>query len=248
MTAFNSKSLVLTNSFKVTSADTDMFARIRLGALVNLLIQSAINSADNLGFGFGGLKQQHLFWVLSRLSIEIKRPLKWYEPVLVETWPKDVEKILYIRDFIVRDAQNQIVANATSGWLAIDLISKRPKTIDGLDAEIFSILKEKHALNRLPEKVMPIKEGEKFDYKSSYFDIDMNKHATSTRYIDWMMDTFPIVFHENNYPKKLHINYNKETLPGESVSLIKQGNGKEFTFTGLNTQSNTNAYKGKIVF
>lgn len=248
MNKLSNSKLSLINPFKITSADVDMFARIRLGALVNLLIQSAINSADQLGFGFGGLKQQHLFWVLSRLTLEIDRPLKWYEEVTVETWPKDVEKILYVRDYLIRDANLDIVARATSGWLAIDLETKRPKVIDGLDAEIFSHLKEKHAIENLPEKVMPIKDGESHEFKSSYFDIDLNKHTTSSRYVDWMMDTFPIDFHETNYPKKLIINYNKETMPGESVTLMKNQNQNEVVFQGINNQSGTNAYRGKIKF
>ena len=80
-----------------------MFARIRAGAMVNLLIQSAINSAESLGFGFAELREQKLFWVLSRLTVEIYHPLKWNEEAEVETWPKSVEGLLYTRDYIVRD-------------------------------------------------------------------------------------------------------------------------------------------------
>ena len=96
MNELTESNLTTLSHFKITSADTDMHARIRLGSLVNLLIQSAIDSADKLGFGYGGIRHQNLFWVLSRLTLEIYRPLKWYESVEVETWPKDVERILYL--------------------------------------------------------------------------------------------------------------------------------------------------------
>ncbi|MGE4289591.1 MAG: acyl-[acyl-carrier-protein] thioesterase [Salinivirgaceae bacterium] len=249
MNKLSTANLTLINPFKITSADVDMFSRIRLGALVNLLIQSAINSADQLGFGFGGIKQQHLFWVLSRLHIEIDRPLLWYEAVSVETWPKNVEKILYLRDFIIRDKDQQVVARATSGWLAIDLETKRPKIIEGLDAELFSRLKDKHGISSLPEKIFPVKEGEAFDFKATYFDIDLNKHVTSSRYVDWMMDTFPLDFHQNHYPKKLLINYNKETLPGEQLKLIRHENEPgSFQFEGINRQSNSGAYRSQLIF
>jgi len=243
-----SDKLKLYNNFKISSADTDMFSRLRVGSLVNLLIQSAINSADQLGFGFGGLRQQHLFWVLSRMHVKITRPLKWYEEVTVETWPKNVEKLLYIRDYIIRDKTGKEVAKATSAWLAIDLESKRPKKIDGLDAEIFTSLKEKQAISHMPERLSPIDSGESFEFKTTYFDIDLNKHVTSTRYIDWMMDTFSLDFHEKNYPKELVINYNKETMPDEKLKLLKVHNGSSFQFEGLNINSNTNAYRGKLIF
>lgn len=128
-----SNHLITTVGFEVSSADTDMFARLRLSAMANMLIQSAINSADILGFGFNGLREHNLFWVLSRLVIEIQKPLMWYDKQWVETWPKDLERILYLRDFLIRDGKDNVVAKATSGWLAIDLKSKRPKQIEGIN-------------------------------------------------------------------------------------------------------------------
>jgi hypothetical protein len=49
MINISEEALVTTIQSRVSSAETDMNARIRLGALVNLLIQSAISSADALG-------------------------------------------------------------------------------------------------------------------------------------------------------------------------------------------------------
>jgi medium-chain acyl-[acyl-carrier-protein] hydrolase len=241
--------LINVSKFRITSADTDMETRLRLGSLVNLLIQSAIHSADSLGFGSDGIRQRQLYWVLSRLTVEIYRPLQWYNEVEVETWPKDIERILYLRDYIVRDAQQQVVVRATSGWLAIDLETKRPKKIDDLHAEIFTSLKDKHGIEELPEKLSPITEGDVFEITSRYFDIDPNKHVTSTRYIDWMMDAVPLEVHRSGYPKKLSVNYLKETMPGETIKLIRQqGIDGQFFFEGINVSNNTNAFRGRIEF
>ncbi len=57
----SSNNLISVSEFNITSAETDIEARLRPGALVNLLVQSAINSADSLGFGFGGIRSQNHF-------------------------------------------------------------------------------------------------------------------------------------------------------------------------------------------
>ena len=249
MKDLSDKSLTLKTNFSVTSADTDMFSRIRLGGFVNFLIQSAIQSADDLGFGFGGIRKQQLFWVLSRLTLQIDRPLKWYEEVEVETWPKNVERIIYLRDFLIRDKSKNIVAKATSGWLAVDMNTKRPKRIEGVEADFFTHLRDKHAIEDSPEKLKPVDEGEHFEIQSSFYDIDLNKHVTSTRYVDWMMDTFSIDFHENNYPRKLSINYLKETKPKEKILLTRKKKGEKlFAFDGVNTGAATDAFRGLIEF
>jgi acyl-ACP thioesterase len=246
---FAGKELTFFLPYKVTSADTDMQARLRLGSLINFLIQGAISSADSLGFSFEELRNRKLFWVLSRLTVEIYKPLNWYQTGEVETWPKDLDKILYLRDYVVRDQENQIIAKATSGWLAIDVDTKRPKTIEGIHAALFNQLREKHGLNQTPEKLLPVKEGKTFEVKTGYFDIDLNKHVTSTRYIDWMMDTFSIEFNENNYPKKLSINFLKETMPSETIPITRSSlDNKTFNFEGFNKTSNTFAFRGCIEF
>ena len=241
--------LILSMPYKVTSADTDMNSRIRLGALANLLIQSAVNSADTLEAGFGGLRQQKLFWVLSRMTIEINKMPAWYQSGEIETWPKDVKKILYLRDFIVRGQEHEIIAKATSGWLAVDVDTKTPRTFQGGQSSFFDKLKDRHALSYSPEKLFPVGGGEIKEIKTTYFDIDVNAHVTSSRYLDWMMDTFPVEFHQQHVPVKVSINYLNETRLGETIKLSKNTtDGKIFVFEGFNNEKEKISFRGKIEF
>ncbi len=246
---FSPPELVLGYTFNVTTADCDMNARLRPGGLVNYLVLSAINSADTLGFGYAGLRGQQLFWVLSRMTVEIYKPLKWYDKAVVETWPKDVNGLLYLRDFIVKNQQDEIVAKCTSGWLAIDIQSKRPRKVEEKFSYIFDRMKEKHALEQLPEKLGPITEGETFEVKSTWYDLDVNKHVTSSRYIDWMIDTLPIDFLMSHYPTRLSINYLKETMWGENISLAGSSpDENQFLFEGINRDNASLKFRGRIDF
>jgi medium-chain acyl-[acyl-carrier-protein] hydrolase len=244
-----SEKLKSVSEYRVTSADTDMYRCIRPGAYSNILIQAAIDSADILGFGFGGLENQNLFWVLSRLTVDIKRPLNWYETVKTETWPKDIDRLLYIRDFIVTDSDNNTAARATSGWLAVDLETRRPRKVEGAAADYFVHLKDTHALKEPPERLPRVDDGEVTEIKTSYYDIDLNRHVTATRYIDWMLDTFSPDFHEKNYPSRLSINYLRETLPGEKIRLFRKKTSEgSFLFQGNNVNTDTASFRGRIDF
>jgi acyl-ACP thioesterase len=114
---------------------------------------------------------------------------------------------------------------------------------------MFVYLKEKHALQESPEKLTSATNGDAFDIHSGYFDFDLNRHVTSTRYIDWMMDTFTVDFHKNHYPNKVSINFMKETLPGDSLNIIRSShNGLQYSFEGTNHAHKTVAFRGKIDF
>lgn len=240
------KDIVSHSTFEITSADVDMFSRIRLGSLVNFMIQSAIKSADELGFGFSNLKEHQLFWVLSRLTVEIYFTLTWYRSITVETWPKSIEGIFYLRDFIIKDEMNEVLAKATSAWLALDMESKRPKVIDSKRTEAFHLLNDKNALSYSPEKINQKALGHSIIKEPVYFDIDLNKHLTSTRYVDWIMDFLPVEFHKVNYPKKLSINYLKETMLGQKILINKEIMGNEFLFEGVLLENGKPTFRAKI--
>lgn len=241
--------ITLFKEFEITTAEVDMYGRMRPGAMVNLLVQSAIASADKLGFGYKNIKEQELFWVFSRLTIEFYEIPKWNDKVIVETWPKDSERILYFRDFIIRNQRNEIIARATSAWLAIDFKTKRPHILKGIRADYFTELKEKKALDYRPEKLMKIEGTSVSERIATFFDIDLNQHLTSTRYVDWMFDSFALDFLKNNYPKTLTINYIKETKINESIGIFREKiNDKEYLFQGKNLQSHKNAFMAKVKF
>ncbi len=241
--------LVTVSDFRVTSADTDLLGRLRLGSAVNFLIQAAIDSADRLGFGYRSLKKKNMFWVLSRLTLELYRPLRWYETLSVETWPKKVERLLYLRDFILRDDQGREAARATSGWLTVDLATRRLKKVAGLEAERFERLRDRQALERAPEKLPPLEEGHYFEKQAGYFDLDLNGHVTSTRYLDWMMDTLPIDFHRLYYPSELSLNVLKETLPEETIRLLRaEAEDGRYLFSGFNLSNGSNAFRAALTF
>jgi len=249
MNNLNEENLTLKKKFVVTSADTDMFGRLRLSGLANFLIQSAISSADKLGFGLKYLREEKLFWVLNRLTINIEKQLKWYDELEVETWPKTIEGLLYIRDFIIRDKNKNIVAKASSAWLAIDMIRIRPKVIKGIISDVFYSLKDKKALEELPTKLLFVRNGDKHEIQTTFFDLDLNKHVTSSRYIDWCMDNFSLDFHKNNYPKKVSINYLKETKPSDKINLFENEITENiFHFEGYNATSEKQAFRCEIEF
>ncbi len=241
--------LSLKKKFTVTSADTDMFGRLKLSKLCDFLIQSAISSADKLGFGLKFLREEKLFWVLSRITITIEKQMKWYDEVEVETWPKKVEGPLYIRDFIVRDKKQNIVAKGTSGWLAVDALTIRPKIINGIITDVFYALKDKHAIEELPVKIPYMENGEMNEIQTGYFDLDINRHVTTTRYIDWIMDFFSVEFHKKHYPKSLSVNFLKEIKSNEKIQLFKNSlDNKTYHFEGLNLNTHKQTYRSQIVF
>ncbi|MEJ2004701.1 MAG: thioesterase [Cyclobacteriaceae bacterium] len=245
-----SGSLVLHKRFTVTTADADCFGRLRPGALINFMLQAAVSSADELGFGLAYLKENKLFWVLSRLSLEVYDVINWQDELEVLTWPRDTDRLYYLRDFVVQRPDGFKVAAATSAWLALDNNSKRPVQLDSGKNEVFTRLKNKSCgINDLPKLQTEAKVPDfSVPIVPLFSEFDLNGHVTTTRYIDWAMDTFSFRHHKQNYLSSVDVNFLKEVLPDETLTLqrFKKENG--FLFWGILNKSNRPAYALKAGF
>ena len=125
----------------------------------------------------------------------------------------------------------------------------RPKIIKGIITDAFYALKHKNAIEELPLKLSYEAEGEINEIQTSYFDLDLNQHVTTTRYIDWIMDAFSVDFHSKNYPKSISVNFLKEIKPNEKIQLFKNSlDDNCFHFEGVNLETKKQAYRSKITF
>ncbi|MCA1755263.1 MAG: hypothetical protein LC641_11310 [Spirochaeta sp.] len=68
-------------------------------ALGRYLQEAASRQAAALGFGYDNLGENKLFWVLSRLAVEVYRYPHWNEELRVRTWPGGLAPPYALRSF-----------------------------------------------------------------------------------------------------------------------------------------------------
>jgi medium-chain acyl-[acyl-carrier-protein] hydrolase len=207
--------------YLVTSADVDFEEKIHVSALVNFLIQSSWRHAEHLSWGVNILRKHNLSWVLSGLRLKIDEYINWKEELTVETWPKGINRLFYLRDFLVYNKNNKVVARATSNWLMIDIEKRRPKLqlLENLDSVITN---DKHAIQELvPALKFNASPSAKTDYEVRYTHIDVNQHLTTTGYINFVMNTFRPEFISSHRPSYITLNFLKEVVFGTRVSMLR---------------------------
>ena len=163
-------------------------------------------------------------WVLARMRVRFLRMPVRYEDILLETWHKGISSVFFLRDYLVRDTDGNVLVEATSSWVIMEKDQRRMLRPDGL-TEIIPAgpQQEGHAIETPAAKVV-IPRGvplEKVtDHPVRYSDVDSNHHVNNTRYTAWAMDCLPdeLTFHRTM--REIEINFNREARPGETVSLF----------------------------
>lgn len=202
--------------------DTDASCLLKPASFMNLAQEAAGRHAVYLGFGYDDLIVSNTAWILSRVHVEFIDTPKWREDITLTTWHKGLNRLFFLRDFVLTDAQGKERVKATTSWLVLNLETRRlvrdPKLIEE------GTVCTENAIETPADKVQMPKDLEPefvMEHKVAYSDIDTNGHANNAMYMHWAMDAVDYDIASTRPVKEFTINFNHETKAGEVVKLYK---------------------------
>jgi medium-chain acyl-[acyl-carrier-protein] hydrolase len=203
----------------VESHEIDMFGVLRPHMLFGTLLNSAWNLARGTSFGYQALTEKNLMWVLSKLRLEIPRPPAWGEQISIETWGKRIDRFYALRDFAVSSPEGEKLASATSAWMILNKESYRPQKLEVI-MEGFPWQPGKVELETSLKKVPEIEGGtDRAQFDVHFSDIDVNSHANATKYLQWLLDSYPLEHHAKRRLKSVEISFVAEAVMGDHVTV-----------------------------
>ena len=161
-------------------------------------------------------------WVLSRLAIELEDMPREHDHITITTWVENAMKYFTKRNWeILSEDGKKVYGYAKSVWAMIDTVTREPQNIFAVnDGTIVSYV--------YPAKECPITDvsrvktpemTEYTEFKVEYSDLDVNGHLNSVRYLDHMMNTFPLDFLRDHDIKRVEIAYVAEGHWNETLRI-----------------------------
>jgi len=244
------RGVIFSKDIHVRSYEVDATGHFSMQAICNHLQDIAWEHAGRLGFGPEQLAQQKLFWVLSRMKIEINKYPLWNDKVILKTWPRGSEKLFAYRDYAIEDKNGQLLIAATSAWLILDKVNHRPQP-SGFLSNIPSFSESRVRENDL--KKLPAVENEKQNefVKVLFSHLDMNKHVNYTRYIQWIMDSYPYEIHLSDRLKSLEINFLAEAGLDDGIAVQTQqiqGTENQFLHSLIRKQDKKEITRARLIW
>lgn len=208
--------------FRIHSFHMDPKGKAHLTSICNFLQEGASMHAETAGFGYRDLLAASQVWVLVRLKVLIYNYPTWKEEIKLKTWSRGNEGIFYIRDFIITNEKQEVIVKATSSWAAINVKTRRPELVVGLEKVMYS-LKDQKAIDQKLDKLPELKNAEKLRTpRIEYSDIDLLYHVNNVKYIELIINSFPLKIHMQKQVKSIEINYLGEAKYGEDVIISSE--------------------------
>ena len=209
-------------NYTVPCYDTDASWRLKPTSFMNLAQEAAGQHAVHLGFGYDDLIKTNTAWILSRMHIEFVDTPKWRDELTFSTWHKGLDRLFYLRDFILTDAQGNPKVKATSSWLVLNLETRRlvrdPELMEDGTVNTENVIETPADKVQMPKDMEPVLA---LEHVVAYSDVDMNAHTNNAMYMQWAMDAVEYELVSSRTLKAFTINFNHETKAGDHVMIYR---------------------------
>lgn len=226
-------------SFTVNSHDADRNGNVRPSVMLryvheaaNLQLESGHPTMDELRYD---MKKAFL---LSRVTMEMKRPLHGFEAIDVLTWGAGGRGASFYRSGKIY-AGEEDVASLVSVWALLDLETGRLCRVRDVALGIPIVEElplETPSHIRPPEGVTLEEVGTRTVYNS---DIDVNTHMNNTNYPDMLTNYIPGI--ENKWVSSFSIGYLHEAPLGETLTVLYGRDGNTHYLRTLLADGKVNA-------
>ncbi len=213
--------------FIIEPFHVDFRGFVNLSQICNYMLYAAENHATILGCGLPDMLAKGLSWFLTRAVIEVDTYPKQYQKGYIETWVEQSNRMFSIRNLEFFDETGKPFAGMRLMWALVDLHKHTP-----VDLAVIPHLTECALPNRISTVQKPVKIPEVSDaclaapparlYDVSYSDIDINQHFNSVKYIERIVDLFPLDLYRAKHITRLEINYAAEAVFGTKLAIYTE--------------------------
>ena len=214
-------------NYHIGSNDVDQFLELKLSSFFKMMQDIGTEHAEVLNIGKANTIDKGLYWVITRIEIDIINMPKYLEDVKLITFPGDDMRFIFPRYFLLYDMKGQLLIRASSTWM---VMNRATHNVSLNPFNGFKVASEHHEDELpLPNKVVKDEDVSFLETrKVRYSDIDLNSHLNNTKYIDYILDLHDSEFYKKNSISHFLINYEKELKDGDSVSLSSSLKNPEY--------------------
>lgn len=179
--------------------------------------------ASERGFGIATLNEDNYTWVLSRLAIDLEEMPYQYEEFTVQTWVENVYRLFTDRNFAIIDKDGKKIGYARSVWAMINLNTRKPADLLTLHGgSIVDYVCDEPCPIEKSSRIKVATDQPCAKLTAKYSDIDINGHVNSIRYIEHILDLFPIDLYKSKRIQRFEMAYVAESYYGDELSFLKR--------------------------
>jgi len=216
------KDHVFSREFYICGYDVDHNCQITIPKLLCMMHETAWSHVSFLKKGWQELYAEGLFWALAKLHLKIYKLPKWNEKIRIDTWAKQRESIMFLRDYEVFDENGELMGCAISEWMLVDYRLNKIVRLEKLNTHLNYPQDRVAFEGRVPRLPLIDFPNNPHFQKVVLSDLDMNQHVNNASYVRWAIDQLPYSFYNQHQVKEIVINYINQLKPDDKYCISIQ--------------------------
>lgn len=200
---------------RVAYDDVDCNLHLTQSGVMRQMQETAILDSDRSGYSVNNMEEKGVAWILIEWRIEMIGTGKWNDKISIETWPRYMNKLTSIRDFIVTGPNGETIALGESLWVLVDIHTGHPIKLTKEVTDCYQII-DKKVFQKPMKKLLPQESKLAYVYKVEHRDIDTNHHMNNRVYPEIAREALPEELKDTEFPK-MTVRYHEQLLEGDKV-------------------------------
>lgn len=235
--------------YLLTPSESNAQQQLPVSLLISQIIELATAHANHLGIGFLKLDSMRVGWVLSRLTVEMRRWPAVGEKYKITTWVETWNRHYSERCFSITDSSGATVGFARTVWVIIDLDTHR-------SVGTANISFSEQLISDIPCPIQRQTKHRPFDFQKcveytfQYTDLDFYRHVNTVKYVLLLLNQFPLECYDTSTLSRFEIAFMNEAHFGEKAmiySIEEETDTPEFVADVFRKKSLTTTFDIKTV-
>lgn len=218
-------SLIYSGEFIIRTFEIDGHRRCTAASLLKLMQEAAMQNVVDLGLSVWDLAAQNISWVVLRMDVDFFRLPMLGEKIRVVTYGSGFEKLFAYRDYRVYDEQNNLLAQASSTWLMMDVHTRKMARIPDYIMAFETPPREEclpRPLSRMPKWEEHTPQMER-SFRVNWHELDFNRHLNNIYYMQWMLEVMDDAHLQNGTLRRMEIQFKNECQWKDEVTAMLVG-------------------------
>lgn len=212
------------HTYTLTAGESNAEGKMPLPLVVERVIEVATEHANQLDVGYATLIKKNIGWVLSRVAVEMKSYPAINEKYTLKTWVESYNRHFSQRNFEMTDEKGDVLGYMRTVWVAMDYDTRSVADLSQIDSMPIPITNRDCPINPAARLKFPEGDCQDIPYVFKYCDIDFNRHVNTVRYIDLILNQWPLEQFDRNEIERFDISFHQECHYGQKVNVRTSGN------------------------
>jgi len=221
----------ITENYRIGYRDTFYKKQANIVSIINYFSEIAQLAGSYYDRERDILKDESIAWIILNWDIEVLKYPKYGETIQVHTIAHSIDRFIAYREFLIYDANAQLITKAKSKWILFNVEKRRPTAARDYMYDLYGVKTAEPPFEITnPQKLEGNEETiiKKFDIRKS--DVDYYDHVNNAIYPLWIYESISEEFTGQNAVKHMNLYYKKEITFGEAVYVHTNKTGA-FSFS-----------------